>query len=469
MTETLRQQLYGEQAAEALSAMCVLARSAKGKAEAEAILGDRSILYTLASDERPKVRKNVYRLIGALEHPKDAEILTEALQRETTLFAVPSLLLALGRLGQKETLQSYSVPESTCESMDKHIAEIAIAYSKAMQQFDPVERTELLRLERPVPILCYAPKGFVDELRKELIGLGFQGTVCGDAIRVETDDVERLYRAECMTEALLPIRTDVPLEPKAIANAVQDCIGTSYRIELRGFLKDRTRFIERLKMMLDGRNNPSNYDCELRIECRFDRCDLFWKLWNVRDERYGWRKEAIAASMHPATAKALASYALSFVKTAHPHVLDPFCGSGALLFSAERCRDCASLLGVDKSGHAVEIARGNAKQGKSRARFVCRDILRFEAKTGAELVLSNLPFGNRVGSHADNEQLYRRFIKRLPYLLTDDGVAVLYTTDGKLMERCIAEQPWLQLKEKRRTEAGGLSPWVFVIDKVRRS
>lgn len=469
MTESLRQQLYSEQAAEALSAMCVLAKSAKGKAEAEAILGDRSILSKLAADERPKVRKNVYRLIGALENPKDAGILTEALLRETTLFAVPSLLLALGRLGEEEALRSYSVPESTCESMDKHVAEIAIAYSKAMQRFDHTEMTELLRLERPTPILCCAPRGLVDELRKELIGLGFQGMVQGDAVLVETDDVQRLYRAECMVEALIPIETEVPLEPKAIANAVKDCIGTSYRIELRGFLKDRTRFIERLKTMLDGRNNPSNYDCELRIECRFDRCDLFWKLWNVRDERYGWRREAIAASMHPATAKALASYALSFVKTAHPHVLDPFCGSGSLLFSAERCKDCASLLGVDKSSRAVEVARGNAKQGQSRARFVCRDILRFEAKTGAELVISNLPFGNRVGSHADNEQLYQRFIKRLPYLLTEDGVAVLYTTDGKLMERCVREQPRLNLKEKRRTEAGGLSPWVFVVDKVRRT
>ena len=466
MISELIGKLKTDERTEALSMLCALSKTAKARAEIDAKLMDRTLLDALLSDEQPKVRKNVYRLIGALENPKDQGRLTEALKRETTLFTVPSLLLSLGRLRAEEALRAYQVPISTGIETDKHVAEITVALSKALQQFDRTERTTIRTLSEKRKILVYAPRGMVAELRKELIALGLTGEVQGNAILVETDEIGKVYRSNCMVEALLPIQSNVPLEPKAIAAAAHGCIGTNYRIELVGYLKDRAKFIERLKALLDGKNNPSNYDCELRIDCRNERCDLYWKLWNVEDFRYPWRVGTIPASIHPAMASALSSYALSLVKHPHPHVLDPFCGSGSLLFASETARNVGSLLGVDKSGTAIETARQNAKAANSRATFVCRDIQRFEARSGADLVLSNLPFGNRVGSHSDNEQLYRRFVRRLPNLLANEGIAVLYTVEGKLLEQCVRDNPRLALRTKLRTEAGGLSPWVFVVDKV---
>ena len=461
----LVKKLNGDTTVEALSALCALAKTKQGRAEIEAAVGDRTLLFALSESEQPKVRKNVYRLIGALENEADAPVLVRALERETTLFTIPSLLLALGRLGARDALLNYRVPVSESEAMDKHVAQIGIAYEKALQSFEAVPDSTFDRLDAPREVLCFAPHGFADELNKELRTLGFFGEVRGDAVRVVTDDLNALYRANCMTEALLPIAYDVPMEPKAIAAAAKTCIGTYYRIEIRGYLKDRSGFIEKLKGHLSGRNNPSAYDCELRIDSRNDRCDLYWKVWNVKDRRYPWRKGTLPASMQPALAYALAKYALSFVKTPRPFVFDPFCGSGSLLFACEAQRDCRQLLGVDKSGSAVAIARENAKAGGSAARFVCRDVLRFEAKTGADLLISNLPFGTRVGSHRENETLYARFLKHLKYLLSDEGVAVLYTADAKLLERLIREEKNLNLREKRRTAAGGLNPWIFVIDK----
>lgn len=458
-------QLNGESAVEALSVLCAIAKTKQGRAEIEAAIGDRSILAALTGSEQPKVRKNVYRLIGALENEADLPLLAHALEVETTLFTVPSLILALGRLNARDVLERYRIPVSESVETDKHIAEITVAYEKATQRFLTVPENTLETLPEPHEILCLAPHGFAKELRDELFALGLSGKIQGDAVRLTTADAARVYRANCMTEALLPIAFDVPMEPKAIAAAAKTCIGTYYRIEIRGYLKDRGGFIEKLKALLDGRNNPSAYDCELRIDSRNDRCDLYWKLWNVRDERYPWRKGTLPASIHPAMAYALSRYALSFVKNERPSVFDPFCGSGSLLFAAETQADCRTLFGVDKSSTAIMTARENAAAGKSRARFVCRDILHFEAKEGADLVISNLPFGTRVGSHRENETLYARFLKRLPYYLNDGGVAVLYTADARLLERLIRENPALMLREKRRTAAGGLSPWIFVIDK----
>ncbi len=456
-------ELNGEHAAEALSALCALAKTKQGRTEIEAAFCDRALLARLAESDQPKVRKNLYRLLGALGNEADVPLLARALNTEQTLFAVPSILLSLGKLGAKDILEGYQIPVSESEAMDKHVAEITLAYEKAMQRFETVDAERIETLPHPYEIFCIAPHGFVKQLQSELLALGFSGRIKGDAVRIETADIGRVYRANGMVEALLPIAFDVPMDPRKIAQAVKTCIGTSYRIEVRGYLKDRTGFIEKLKTLLDGRNNPSAYDCELRIDSRNDVCDLYWKLWNVCDTRYPWRRDTIPAAIHPALAHTLTRYALSFVKEQRPSVLDPFCGSGSLLFACEAQRDCRSLLGVDKSGTAVSVARENAKAGSSNARFVCRDVLHFEARDGVDLVVSNMPFGSRVGSHRNNEALYARFLKRLPNLLRTGGVAVLYTTEGKLLERLLRENPRLALKEKLRTFAGGLCPWVFVI------
>ena len=196
-----------------------------------------------------------------------------------------------------------------------------------------------------------------------------------------------------------------------------------------------------------------------------DRADLYWKLWNVADGRYPWRQRTVSASIHPATASCLARYAMKFEKRERPRVLDPFCGCGSLLFARESLGPCRVLMGVDKSGSAVESARVNARTGQSKASFVTKDILRFEGREGFDLILSNLPFGNRVGSHEDNTRLYDRFVRRLPDLLAPGGVAVLYTMEYKLLKTCLDRTRGLVLRERKRTEAGGLLPWIFVVDR----
>ena len=463
--QTLIAQLNGEAAGEALSALCVLGKTKAGREEINGLLGDRLSLYEAARSETPKVRKNAYRLMGALEDDRDLPALRAALQREKTLFAVPSLLLALGRLGDEGTLRAYEPPASPGPETDGLVAQIVLAREKALQSFETYGQEKISRLPAPKKILCYAPEGFLDMLTEELSELGFDPVAQNGVAAVTTDRIDLLYRADCMTEALLPIARDVALGADEIAQKVGPLPGERYRIELRGYTRDRRKLIAALAKALPGQNNPSAYDVELRVDCRLDRADLYWKLWNVDDGRYPWRQRTVSASIHPATASCLARYARKFEKRERPRVLDPFCGCGSLLFARESMGPCRVLVGVDKSGSAVESARVNARAGKSRASFVTKDILRFEGREGFDLVLSNLPFGNRVGSHEDNTRLYDRFVRRLPDLLAPGGTAVLYTMEYKLLKSCLSRAKGLALREQKRTEAGGLLPWIFVVDR----
>ncbi len=458
-------QLIGEAAGEALSALCALAKTKAGREEINGLLGDRLALHRAASSPTPKVRKNAYRLMGALEDGRDLPALRAALQTEETLFAIPSLLLALGRLRDEESLRAYAPPASVGPETDGLVAQIVLAKDKALQSFETYGSEQITRLSAPRRILCYAPEGFLDMLTAELTELGLRPTAEAGAAAVTTDRIDLVYRANCMTEALLPLAQDVPLDAEEIARRVGELPGDRYRIELRGYTRDRRRLIAALAKALPGQNNPSAYDTELRVDCHMDRADLYLKLWNVRDDRYPWRQRTISASIHPATASCLARYAMQFEKRERPRVLDPFCGCGSLLFAREALGPCRVLVGVDKSGSAVESARVNARAGKSRASFVTKDILRFEGREGFDLILSNLPFGNRVGSHEDNTRLYDRFVRRLTELLAPGGVAVLYTMEYKLLKACLDRSKGLALREQKRTEAGGLLPWIFVVDR----
>ena len=466
-SQTYVSQLNGEAAGEALSALCALAKTKAGREEINALLGDRLSLHEAAGSPLSKVRKNAYRLMGALEDDRDVPVLRQALQREQTLFAIPSLLLALGRLGDEETLRAYEPPASLSPETDGLVGQIVLARDKALQSFETRGGSKIARLPAARKILCYAPEGFLDILLEELSELGLSPVSENGAAAVVTDRIDLVYRSNCMAEALLPLAFDVPLDARVIAQRVGALPGERYRIELRGYTRDRRKLIASLVQALPGQNNPSAYDTELRVDCRMDRADLYLKLWNVQDDRYPWRQRTVSASIHPATASCLVRYAKRFEKRERPRVLDPFCGCGSLLFARETLGPCRVLVGVDRSGSAVEGARINARAGRSRASFVTKDALRFEAREGFDLILSNLPFGNRVGNHEDNARLDDRFVRRLPELLSPGGTAVLYTMEYKLLKACLDRAKGLALREQKRTEAGGLLPWIFVVDKAQ--
>jgi len=465
--------------AERLSGLVAEAKKKAAREEINKELGDRSALHQALRDESPKTRKNAYRLCGALKDKRDVPELEKALALETTLFALPSLLLALGALGADEILSRYTPPEPQGPEQEKHCREIREALVKAKNLFDRSPQKNWDKLDRPRPVLCVPPAGFAAQLAQELEELGFAPLAEDGQVLVDTDDIAGLYRANGLVEALLPLSDSVPLTPAAIAEAIGNeelGIGSealAYRISLLGYDKEKRQLISDIAKALGGKNNPSHYDCELRIvannDCalRITHCALYLKPWNVTDARYPWRKNTIAASLHPATAACLCRWARNYERTASPRVLDPFCGSGTLLFAREALGPCRSLTGVDKQAGAVAIARENAAAGGSRAAFVGKDTLRFAAREPYDLVLANLPFGNRVGSHAGNEELYRGFVARLPKLLAPGGVAVLYTMEHRLLARCLQAEPALRRIAQKDTEAGGLLPRIFVIERTQ--
>ena len=167
--------------------------------------------------------------------------------------------------------------------------------------------------------------------------------------------------------------------------------------------------------------------------------------------------------MNPCVAAAVLRFARDHLSV-NARVIDPCCGSGTFLIERGRLSPCASLTGVDIAHRAIDIARRNTALSGVNAKYTVNDILRFECHRPYDELISNLPFGNRVGTHSSCESLYKGLLEKLPQLVKKGGVAVLYTMEFTLLKRLIREQgSRLTLLSQQRTEAGGLTPMIFII------
>ena len=466
--QTLRD-LAAQIATEPVTSLSSLAAHAKKLAARETlnrIFSDRAPLYAALSAPEPKARKNTARLLGALNQKRDLDALVQALETERTLFVIPSILLALGSIaGEKAeaAINQYEIPTAADETEEKHVQEIREAHAKALASLTrDIPLPQRTRLSAPHEVLLIPPVGFGQILFKETTSRGFQAELLTDGVHVVTDQIKTLQEIRCAQELLLPLAKNTPVDAQTIAALANATLTRPYRIELRNYTGDRAAFIRSLSLALGGGDNPSRYADELRVVCNRNACDVFIRPRDVQDTRFAYRLRSLPASIHPVQAACLARYALSFISVARPRTLDPFCGSGTLLFELERA-SATAMIGVDISERALDTARENAAAAHSAARFVHKDILKFEPRDPFDLVLSNMPFGNRVGTHSANETLYRDFVHALPKLLVSGGIAVLYTMEHRLLQTCLEREPALSVAAELTTEAGGLNPRVTVL------
>ena len=434
--------------------------------------------------DNPKLRRNSARLIGALRLSSMDGELIEALEAETQRFARPSYILALGSVGGEKAhdyLKNYKVAPPADETEKKHFDEERAALTTALRSFAPRVEHPFTGFINPVNTELRAPDLLTRQLADELNELGFESfDDRHDSLKVSTEDYPALFGARCFTEALFPVGS-CECEASAIAKKarpfMEDLMASShsgnppyrFRVEVKASMKspaDRQTLVRAVSSACEGGklvNSPSDYELELRVEGNERNARLFVKLFTVKDERFAYRAESIPASMNPAVAAAVLRFAQEHFKVG-ARVIDPCCGSGTLLIERAKLSPCQSLTGVDIAHRAIDAARKNTALAVVNAKYTVNDILRFECHRPYDELICNLPFGNRVGTHSSCEKLYRGLVAKLPELVRKGGVAVLYTMEFTLLKNIIRESPRVTLLKQQRTEAGGLTPMIFILE-----
>ncbi len=179
--------------------------------------------------------------------------------------------------------------------------------------------------------------------------------------------------------------------------------------------------------------------------------------------RREWRKEYVPAGINPSLA-----YILCMVADLRKEdiVYDPCCGAGVIPITALKYFNVKRVICSDISGKAVEKSEINFKAAgidKSRYRLFRSDIRDIRLnKRNVDKIVSNLPFGIRVGEHNDNKKIYLSLEKVAERVLRKRGFLVLLTQEKKLLREVFNKENW-NVKSVAQVNEGGLLPEVFVI------
>ena len=434
----------------------------------------------LLSSEDPKVRKNTAMLLGQLpwnlyratEETSDssgvqlqrqyARLLFSAYQKEETLFVRPAYLKALSSYPVQDfetllTKRNQQISEllsggSHCPQSDrKHLRQelLALEHLQDAGDQDPVHPVHLPK--HPVTVFYLARSAVHPLLEKrypDAKDLGWcvrvRGTLPEKALS------ERLY--EQIFFAVLPKR-DHPLSPDHLDEAlcassmipmISEFLGdpkdyVTFRVEISGEqtpdrkIKLTRRLSAELTQQSGGFLRNRKEHCEVLLHLQYlpnltYRAGIFFN--GLSDQRFSYRRQILPTSMKPVAAAQMTALAAPFMKPS-ARVLDPFCGTAALLIERARLSGLkpSALYGVDLFRQAIEAGEANAKAAGERIFFVQRDYFTFTHEILFDEVLTEFP--DLFEQSAEEAELfYEKFFLQTGRLLKQGGVAFLLCRGG---------------------------------------
>jgi 23S rRNA G2445 N2-methylase RlmL len=146
--------------------------------------------------------------------------------------------------------------------------------------------------------------------------------------------------------------------------------------------------------------------------------------------RRDWRKGFVPAGINPSLA-----YILCMVAKLEKEdiLLDPFCGSSVIPITALKYFGIKRVICSDISGKAIHTSRENFEAAgieEDRYKLFKSDISDIKlTKRNIDKIVSNLPFGIRVGEHNNNIEIYKSLELLAKKLLRKKGLLVLLTQE----------------------------------------
>jgi tRNA (guanine6-N2)-methyltransferase len=236
---------------------------------------------------------------------------------------------------------------------------------------------------------------------------------------------------------------------------------TEIRFRIGAELPDRADLIDRITAELGWRNSPSDWDLNLTaagndVVAQLGAMFLTTRLGEL-------------ARMPASTTPVIADVMTRLAKLTPGHtILDPFCGAATLLVTAAR-RAETRLIGCDLDPAALKAARDNSLRRAVPLLLARADAAALPIATrSVDRIVSNLPFGKRVGSHRGNTALYPAFLRAAERVLTSTGRLVLLTEDKTLLKDTVQRTHGLKIIRELLLRSGGATPTAYVITRSRR-
>lgn len=451
---------------------------------------DKGHFDILVNDNDPKTRKNTYIFMGNFANKNYVIDLIKCLKNETTNYCVSSLILTLGNFNIKnieEILAKYKeIIDKRLENKEieeVHYNEIINSINKVVGKSSKLVMHEFKGFNKEERLFLTCMEPLINATYSDVKKHYTSASKYKNGVVIKTNNYDNVFKIRTFYEALIMHKECNDLSFDLVKENIKDFLMSNFMFDTHkgeGAFFYRIEFVttknkeEKLSVYNQINdfitkefkdkyvNNPSKYEFEIRVIDNQDSYDVYYKLYTYKDRRYDYRKTDLPASINPTSAAIMINEVSKYLNKGSK-VLDPFCGTSTMLIERNYLSSC-ELTGVDINSKAIECSLINTKEAKVKATLITKNCL--DHVGYYDEIISNMPYGNRVGNHTNNEILYKDFINRLPSLLNDNGVAILLTSEIALIKKLLKNKTKLKLVKDIYTETGGLTPHLFVIKKA---
>ena len=143
--------------------------------------------------------------------------------------------------------------------------------------------------------------------------------------------------------------------------------------------------------------------------------------------------------------------------------LNAMTGSGSLLIENNQA---AEKTGIDNNEKALSCAAKNIEAAKVKAKLLLKDALNTSLKeAGYDVITADLPWGDAIGNHENNTELYRAFLLESARISNLTARLVLLTHELRIFEKIMQEQDIWKIKKELQVYHGGHYPKIFLLMK----
>ena len=444
----------------------------------------------LLDDEDAKVRKNIVKLLGKVGDPVLLKPLFEHYQAENTQFLKADYLAAMASFEYETYLPQLKERRETLEGQErtKHSIEEMKQLQKLIWKLEPPKKHTFYKKDRNENILLIIPRGHEAAVMEEIQKIpDTEGKAIAGGCLVKTGHLDMVAKIRTYQAILFDFYpktihsfdgADIGKEimESGLVDFIQKRHKEShaflFRVDIKG-VKDMTKKNQMARTLSlyveehsDGRmiNEPSMYEVEIRVIAGAKGVRVFLKLSAMKDERFMYRKYAMATSMQPAKAALMMHYLKPYMKE-DGNILDPFCGTGTLLIERAFAGTYKSLYGLDISGQAVQAAWENSQRAKKVLNLVQRNFNDFKHEYTFDEIITDMPRQSAHMKYKQLEYLYQLLFVRSRELMAEKAVMAVYCEDAQMMERCLNENKWLT-RVKKIPMSKDQTSWLYILRKL---
>lgn len=446
---------------------------------------DAELWLYLLNNEDAKVRKNTALIMGYLNEEGFEDALYDNYVKEGTLFVRSAYLEALFKCNykkyEKELFKKFKELSSGkyLEEEAKHTYEEIKILKKMFPTEKKHKRHVFIGTNAPVRIVLTAKKDAIPFLFEKISACeGFsdaKSIFCGVVATIKDFSVVKKLRV--YKEVLLPLNGMKPMTKGEIPdnlikgnlmtllNGLHKPSGEPFYFRMTAKDLDVATLAGKLEVMSEGRlvNSASDYEVEIKLVAgKEDRIIAFLKLHTFNDNRFNYRMQHVAASIHPFNAAIIAELSRDYLKK-NVTILDPFCGVGTMLIERNKAVGAKYMYGIDTFGKAIEGGRANANLAGANINFINKDYFDFTHEQFFDEIITNFP---EFREREEADSFYGRFFTKTESILKNGGVIIMYSGEKNLVKKHLRlNDNYKLLREFVFNEKEGKYVFVIGIDK----